>query len=89
MFSLFRRPPADATSCDERAITKVMPPGTVMHFLQTNYPEYMTPSGAIDAGKFPTAAHAASWAHGVAGHLFADATCQLLPDLEYARRWLE
>ena len=89
MFSLFRRPSADATSCDERAITKVMPPGTIMHYLQKNYPERMTPSGAIDAGQWPTAAHAAAWAHEVTKHIQPEATCQLLPDLEYAKRWLE
>lgn len=72
----------------ERNLVKVMPPGTVMHYLQTHYPEYMTESGAIDAGKFPTGAHAAAWAHSVTKHILPDAQCQLLPDREYEKRWL-
>lgn len=58
----------------ERNICKVMPGKTSMGVLQRNFPEYMTAGGAIDASKFPTAHHAATWACAQTKHLFPDTT---------------
>lgn len=38
------------------------PPHTDMHYIRNNFPEYCTESGAIDASKFASGAHAAAWA---------------------------
>lgn len=90
MFGLFkkRNPPPTVAPTPERNLVAVMPPGTIMHFLQKNYPEMMTESGAINAGLFPTAEDAANWANSVTRHLWPDAICVLAPDLEYEKRWL-
>lgn len=88
MFSILSRQPQPPPT-PERNLVAVMPPGTIMRYLQDNYPERMTASGAIDAGQFPTGQDAANWAVAVTRHIMPDAQCQALPDLEYARRWLE
>lgn len=38
------------------------PPHTDMRYIQDNYPEYCTSSGAIDTSKFASGYHAAAWA---------------------------
>ena len=67
-----------------------MPAYTVMGWIHAHHPEVCTESGAIDASLWPTAQDAAQWVHEQTKHLFPPgATCVLLPDLEYAKRWLE
>ena len=38
----------------ERNLVRLMPPNTVMGYLQRHHPEFLTPSGAIDATCMPT-----------------------------------